>query len=115
MRKTILVVVVGILATSIMPVTAQVSNQQQGGYVLVPKSMLSQAQVEALETKQELENLGEYAGLGKEIGEAINYALEAVTENAQKFSETDPGRLTMYLVFWKVAGEDLMGYVIGIP
>lgn len=56
---------------------------------------------------------GEWVGLGKEIGSAVDGSLSALTTNAIDFSQTDLGKITMALVIFKVAGEDLIGILIG--
>jgi len=84
----------------------------------VPKSMLSQdqlRQLEARQTREQIEAYGEYAGLGKEIGVAINEGLKAVTEQTAVFAQTGVGKLTMFLIVWHVAGIDFVQILVGIP
>jgi len=53
-------------------------------------------------------------GWGKEIGEMIKEALMAVVEVAQKFSDTNVGKFTMYMVAWKVMGQDIVRILLGL-
>lgn len=69
---------------------------------------------EAALTKR-MERYGDYVGVGKEIGIAVNGALEAVNDQAVKFSDTKLGKITIFLVVWKVLYKDALGLLIGIP
>lgn len=72
----------------------------------------AEAQKQAMQSK--ITTYGEWVGLGEEIGAAVDGSLSALTSNAIDFSKTDLGKITMALVIFKVAGEDLMGYIIGV-
>lgn len=79
--------------------------------VSVPKSMLTpqqQATVEQAALKQRVAAYGEWVGLGKEIGQAVDSSLGALTERADKFAKTRVGTFTLALVAWKVLGADAM-------
>jgi len=81
--------------------------------MLVPKSMLTQEQLASMKTQDFTpESMSKWAGAGKEVGVAVNSALGAVTEQAGKFGETKIGKITIFLVVWKVIGNELMDYVI---
>lgn len=81
------------------------------------------------ETKQQLQAVSEFAGIGKEIGVAVNEGLTAVTEQTAKFADTVPGKFTMAMIAWKVMSKDvflllsnggalmngILGVIIGIP
>ena len=66
------------------------------------------------ETNTQIETVGKWIGLGKEVGYAFDGALTAITTTATKFSETKLGKLTMYLVIYKVIGRDIIRLVFGI-
>jgi hypothetical protein len=75
-----------------------------------------------IQTKQKLEQYGEHAKWGHEIGVAVNETLSSVTSNTAAFAETKVGKLAMFLVAWKIMAKDLMetsnkmvGYAIGVP
>ncbi len=96
-----------VLATPVMA--------QDSATVTIPASSLTQEQREALTTKamdSKIATYGKWVGVGKEIGEAVNSSLSAVTDNATKFADTKVGRTATYLVVWKVVGQDLLGFVI---
>ena len=66
------------------------------------------------ETDAQIETVGKWVGLGKEVGYAFDGALTAVTTTAIKFSETKLGKITMLLVIYKVIGGDVIHLMFGI-
>ena len=82
----------------------------------IPDSMLTEAQRSALsnsnrvkEAKTNVAVISTYAGLGKELGVAINDALSAITEQTNKFANTPLGHLVMFIVIYKVCGKMVVG------
>lgn len=75
------------------------------------------AQIDQLQAQKEitgtLETASKWAGLGKEIGITVKESLEAVVDVSDKFSKTDVGKFTLFLVFYKVAGADFLQLIIG--
>jgi hypothetical protein len=65
------------------------------------------------ETDTQVENIGKWVGLGKEVGYAFDGALTAITKTASDFSETKLGKITMFLVIYKVIGEDIIQIAFG--
>jgi hypothetical protein len=84
-----------------------------GASVALKKATEVEATEAALEKR--IERYGSYVGVGKEIGIAVNSALEAVNDQVVKFSETKLGKITVFLVVWKVLYKDVLGIIIGIP
>lgn len=78
------------------------------------KKAYSDSITEHVLTKR-IERYGNFVGVGKEIGVAVNGALTAVNDQMVKFSETKLGNITVFLVVWKVLYKDVLGIVIGIP
>lgn len=112
------------LAMVMLLVTTNVLAQQQGqtNKIVVDKSLLTPEQIAQAEaqatldrTKSTVEQAGEWVGLGKEIGSAVDGALSALTERTDQFAKTDVGKFTMFLVAYKVIGSDLIQAVVGIP
>jgi len=66
------------------------------------------------ETDAQIETVGKWVGLGKEVGYAFDGALTAITTTATKFSETKLGKITMFLVIYKVIGADILQVMFGI-
>ena len=76
--------------------------------VMVPKNTLTPQQKQVVE----VQSAREWVGLGKEVGEAINSSLAAVTDQTSRFADTKVGRLTVALVVWKVIGAEIVHFVI---
>ena len=83
--------------------------------ILVDASDLPPEVLARIETKEKIETYGEYVGLGKEIGTAMNEGLEALTKHTAEFAETKVGRFTMFIIAYKVIGTDLIQFVVGVP
>jgi hypothetical protein len=66
------------------------------------------------ETDAQIETVGKWVGLGKEVGYAFDGALTAITTTATKFSETKLGKITMFLVIYKVIGTDILQIMFGV-
>jgi len=96
-------------------VSAQGVSLSQAEINKLPPDM--KAKIEAMQTKKEvtqnIESLGEWAGLGNEVGQAVNGALVALTKTAGDFSKTELGKFTMFMVAWKVMGGDMVRLIVG--
>lgn len=84
-----------------------ISSAQDTTMVSIPRASLTPQQLKQVEVQQ----VSEWAGRGKEVGEAINSSLAAVTENTAKFADTKVGKFTMFIIAWKVLSDDLVGIV----
>jgi hypothetical protein len=93
---------------------AAVFAQDPNDKVTVPKSMLTQDQLAELRRKNIGDNVVGWAGVGKEIGEAVNSSLQAVTVQSNNFAQTSVGKLTVVLVIWKVIGSEFVHIVTGL-
>ena len=82
--------------------------------ISVPKSKIPANVLNEIETNQKIETVGKYVGIGKEVGEAVNGSLSAITTNAEKFANTKAGKFTMFIVAWKVIGKNLIQLIVGI-
>lgn len=85
--------------------------------VSIPKDQLTEQQKAALTVKQTtatIEQAHGWVGLGKEVGEAVNSSLGAITTQADNFSKTGVGKLTVALVVWKVLGDQAFHFVGGL-
>lgn len=91
-----------------MPLSAQDTSK-----VMISKSELTPAQLRVAQQASRVDELRPWVGMGKEVGEAVNSSLAAVTEQTSKFADTNVGRFTMFIVAWKVLGEDILGFVWG--
>jgi len=100
-----------------------------GDTVVVPKNLLTDDQKAKLDAQQSAEKVNttikqvsSYVGLGKEIGQAVDGSLSALTNRANEFANTKVGTWTMWIVAYKILGQDaksLLFYfirlLIGIP
>lgn len=103
-----------------MDVNAQTSQKDEK--IVVNSSDLTADQLAAIKARKQSEALinqvetyGKFAGIGKEVGVAIKEGLTAVKDVAVEFSDTNVGMFTMVLIAWKVAGDDIMSFVVGVP
>lgn len=87
----------------------------------VPDSLLTDAQKVALQTNKKVEEAkataqvaSTYMGIGRELGEAVNSSLSAITEQSNKFANTSVGHLVIFIVLFKVC-KGLVVAAIGIP
>ena len=82
--------------------------------VTIPKSILTKEQLSQLNQKNLRENVSSWAGVGKEIGEAVNSSLQAITTQSNNFAQTSVGKLTVILVIWKVIGDQFLHIIVGL-
>lgn len=66
------------------------------------------------ETKVKVAQYGEWVGLGKELGSAIDGGLSAVENHVDKIADTNVGKVTMALIVYKVVDRELVHYLAGI-
>lgn len=97
--------------------------------VTINKSDLTPEQLAKLQTQAQVQQItsnvkiaSEWAGTGKEIGIAIKDGLGAASDGVVNFAATPPGKLTMFLIAWKVMYKDVFetaksitGLIVGIP
>ena len=103
-----------VLALLVVPITAAAQTPvPAGGKITVDRSDLPPDLLKQLETKRQIETAGKWAGLGREIGLAVNEGLQALTKTADDFSKTGVGRFTMFLIAWKVVGTDFLQLFFG--
>lgn len=111
--RVILALVVSIIGLLILPsvVLAQVPPGEET--ITVKKSDLPPDILAKIQAQKNIETYGKWAGLGREVGLAINEGLQALTKTADEFSKTDVGRFTMFLIAWKIIGTDALQIVFG--
>jgi hypothetical protein len=82
--------------------------------ITIKKGDLPPEVLKQLEMKEKIGDVSKWVGVGKEVGQAIDGALTAITKHADEIAKTGVGKFTMVLVAWKVMGHDLVGIVVGI-
>lgn len=96
------------------------------GNITVDENSLPSEVLAKLKAQQKVEQVTEslttgkeWAEMGRAIGIATREGLSAVSDETAKFADTTPGRFTMAIIAWKVAGEDFKAFVrsvvVGIP
>lgn len=93
---------------------ASAQNQEGDELVTVPKKFVSSAgitEAKAVETTSTVKN---YVGIGKEVGTAFREGLGAITDETDRFAKTDPGKFTMFLIFFRMMGIQLVRMAFGI-
>ena len=108
-------ILLSLLLTSvcIMPAFAQQTTET----VTIPVSQLTEAQKTELakkELQEKADKYGKWVGIGHELGTAVNESLSSVTSNANAFSQTGVGKITIALVVYKVVGKELIGVMLGL-
>lgn len=77
------------------------------------------AQIEAAQKEQSIEEkinrYGRWVGMGKEVGDAIDGALGAISNRANEFANTKVGMFTMGIIAFKVVGYPIIQLCVGIP
>ena len=112
MKFTLVVwLVVFLLCTTCLPLWAAIGDEE---VVSVPRSALTTEQKASYDTEAALRKAGKYVGLGKEIGEAVNSSLTALTDSTAKFAHTSVGKFVLVIVAWKVIGQDATQLFIGV-
>lgn len=90
---------------------------QSSETVTIPKDQLTpeqRAKLDKEELDEKVQQYGKWVGAGHEVGVAVNESLSAITDNATKFAQSGPGKVTMFLVAWKVVGNDIYGLGVGL-
>ena len=119
MKKLLLILLLSIVSVSIVDAQQQQQKTQQ---IVVNTSDLTPDQLAKVQARNEiakvtdkLETYSKYAGMGKEVGIAVSEGLGAVKDVTLEFADSNVGKLTMALIVWKVIGDDIKGFVFGIP
>lgn len=71
----------------------------------VPDSLLTETQrqkLQLIDTKAKVETAKGYLGLGKEIGIAVNDAMSAITDQGNRFANSDLGRFVKWIIIYKL-------------
>ena len=74
----------------------------------------AKAQIQAIQTANQItgtiESASKWVGFGKEVGTIF----KEFTATAGEFSKTKLGQFTMFLIAYKVLGNDLLGIIFGV-
>jgi len=73
----------------------------------------SEKQSKEKEITQKIETYSKWAGKGKEIGIGVRESLMAIKDVTVELSESEVGKVTIWLVVWNFAGRDIIRMFIG--
>jgi hypothetical protein len=112
MKKILISMLIGLMTVSIA--SAQMSRKDMEEFAKYKAWQKANPPTAA-------EQVGKFAGIGKEIGIALKDATQAldqgltVTEDhVYKFANTTAGKVTIGMIVWKVAGKELLGLIVGM-
>lgn len=63
------------------------------------------------DAKANVEVARQYVGLGHEVGVAVNDAMSAITEQANKFANTEVGQMVKWIILYKICKSLVIGIV----
>ena len=103
-----------LLVVSITNVQAQTPAKPNPEQYLTADQMAKyQADLKVAELEKKLQTYGNWVGVGGEIGIAVREGLGAVVDVSEKFGKTDVGRFTMFMIAWKIMGDNVFGFLFG--
>jgi hypothetical protein len=100
-----------LLILLMLPVMLYAQEEEK---VTVPKRLLTQQQLEQMNGGNLRQNVSAWAGIGKEVGEAVNSSMQAITTQSNNFAQTGVGKMTMAIVVWKIFGDQLIHILGGV-
>ncbi len=104
-----------ILSLLIVMTYAQTTTKPSPEQYLTTEQMAKyQADIKIAELEKKLLTYGNWVGVGGEIGIAVKEGLSAVVDVSDKFSKTDVGKFTMFMIAWKIMGDNIFGYAFGV-
>ena len=65
------------------------------------------------QTQETLQNVQKYVEIGKGIGSGLGEAARSMGVAVNDFANTPVGRLTTFVIIWKVLGHDFLGIIAG--
>lgn len=104
-----------LLTVSIFFSNIAYAQQNPDEKLIVRRGDIPDAVLKDIEAKQKVQQYGWYVGFGKEIGIAVNEGLRAINEQTAAFGKTEVGKFTMFIIAYKVIGQDLIQFAIGFP
>jgi flagellar basal body-associated protein FliL len=110
MKKIFLLFVTMVIGTMIFAQQSAVSIDTSK---LSPEAKAEISKIKTAEKiDSKIQEVGKWAGCGKEIGVAVNSVLGAIADNVDKVGNTKVGKFTMFLVAYKVIGRDIIGFIL---
>lgn len=101
-----------VVSIDLSKLSPEAQNAVKAQIELDAAALNRQAQSKLIE--KEIDTYTEWAGKGKEIGEAVSGGLNAIKDVTLELAESDVGKITIWLIIWKVAGIDFLRIIIGM-
>ena len=78
---------------------------------LIPADLRAKldASAKVTDAKANVEVARQYVGLGHEVGVAVNDAMSAITEQANKFANTEVGQMVKWIILYKICKGLVLG------
>lgn len=112
-----------LLLTAFMPAYGQNGNgtSQSPNMITVDANDLDPATLATLKAKEaeqkmkeKIDTYGKWVGIGKEVGVAVDEGLTAVTKHSTAIADTRIGKVTMFIIAYKVIGKDIIRIALGL-
>jgi hypothetical protein len=97
----------------LLTLTFSTGLSQEKTYTLKESQLTESQKVQVKSETVSTQTTG-WIGFGKEVGTAMKEGLSALNDEVNKFSQTDAGHFTMFVIAYKVMGKDILHAVFGI-
>lgn len=77
--------------------------------------MLKAAKMKAAPSVNVTDRISEYSEIGQKYGVAMAATAKELGVAANELLDTTVGKVALVLIVWKVMGEELIGFLIGVP
>jgi hypothetical protein len=98
-------------AQTVTPTETMAVNVEDLDAITLAKVKAKQTQAEI---DEKIKTYGSWVGIGKEVGVAVDEGLTAVTKHATSIADTKLGKVTMFIIAYKVIGKDIIRYCVGL-
>jgi len=112
MKKFMLLSILSLLFVMTYAQTATKPSPEQ--YLTTEQLIKYQSDLKIAELEKKITTYGNWVGVGGEVGLAVREGLTAVVDVSDKFSKTDVGKFTMFMIAWKIMGDNMFAYAFGI-
>jgi hypothetical protein len=93
---------------------SSLSEEQKAQLVMQAEQMKKSANIDAEKSKKMVEMANEYTQLAENISTVVVTVAGKVGIAADEFLKSTSGKITVGLIFWKMAGKDLSGLIIHV-
>lgn len=114
MRNLLIAIIFAIMSVTSANAGITTNDLDFSGLTEAQKATLIQ-KAEEMKTPNigNLEQLSQYAEFGRAFGSALNETAKELGSTANEFIYTPVGQIATVLIIWKVAGDSILGFVVG--